>query len=81
MKTISARQFRLGFQELTEPVVVNRRERSGTFTVIGTWTPAVFVSINGHPQIADPINRAIAAVEDRGGFGHPSPAPKPGRKP
>lgn len=39
MKTISARQFRLTFQELTEPVSVTRRTDEGYVTV-GTWTPA-----------------------------------------
>ena len=40
MKQISARQFRTSFAELAESVTVLRRDKSGNFQVLGTWTPA-----------------------------------------
>ena len=40
MRQISARKFRLSFQELTEPVSVTLL-REGEYTAIGTWLPAL----------------------------------------
>ena len=70
MKTISARQFRLHFQELTEPVQVQRRRESGEYEIVGTWEPA--------PSLED-LAAAMDIVQPswRGTF---TPVPKPGKK-
>ena len=67
MKTISARQFRLTFQELTEPVQVQRRRGSGEYEIVGTWSPAIPYKDTG-AGVPGQTARTFR------------PAPKPGKK-
>ena len=80
MKTISARQFRLNFQELTEPVQVQRRRGSGEYEIVGTWSPAIpykdtwaEVPIVNLGQNATPADVARVRATFR-------PVPKPGKR-
>lgn len=69
MKTISLRQFRDSVADITEPVAVVRRNKDGSITALGAWAP------QRHPAF---VTADVQAERD--GFGHSSPAPKPGRK-
>ena len=53
MKTLTARKFRLSFQELTEQVSVTLN-RDGELVTLGTWTPI------SHPAATE------AAIADMG---------------
>lgn len=74
MKTISLRQFRDSVADLTEPVLVSKRDpNGGGYLPLGEWWPTgTWTSINvpqGNVTIAGP------------GFGSPKAAPKPGKGP
>lgn len=71
MKTISARQFRLNFQELTEPVQVQRRRESGEYEIVGTWSPKVTFIDLGPTATPDDVARVRQTFR---------PVPKPGKR-
>ena len=73
MKTISARQFRLTFQDLTEPVQVQRRRASGEYEIVGTWSPWAGGPIVNPGQNATPADVARVRATFR-------PVPKPGKR-
>ncbi len=71
MKQISARQFRDTFGDLTESVVVSRRGPDGTISILGEWRPIAAIG----DRLTTDGTRIVTP-----GFGHSSPAPKPGGK-
>ena len=85
MKTISARQFRLHFQELTEPVQVQRRRESGEYEIVGTWSPAstALTPDNLVTRIMEvsvvPTKAKPGEMDAHGAFGF-HPVPKPGKR-
>ena len=49
MRTISLRQFRDNIADIAEPVEVQRRDKAGSFQVLGHWTP-----LQGAPAVDPP---------------------------
>lgn len=88
MKTISLRQFRDSVADLTEPVVVQRRDADGVFHVLGEWRPitdgaakrAAYIDVPDFGQQLASKGGPNNEAERMAGFGSPKAAPKPGRK-
>ena len=53
MRAISLRQFRDHIADIGEPVQVQRRDKTGTFHVLGVWQPFL-LDLPGAPPL-DPI--------------------------
>ena len=72
MKQISARKFRLTFQETLEPVIVQRRDRDGTIHLLGEWHPyvdgaqkrAAYETVTTGTLPANPIRAASQSRKD-----------------
>ena len=65
MKSISSRQFRLTFGEITEPVIVTL-QKDGEYRALGVWTPQDAIW---------PLPERWEGFQTRG-FGTSRPAPK-----
>ncbi len=59
MKSISARQFRTSFADLTESVMVLRRDKDGNFQVLGEWSPASGLLPAVSPQTVAQVWRPV----------------------